>query len=151
MTRVPAGGGVYVYRTQKPHAVLGLPIIGRHTGYVGETNSFKRRDAQHLVGGGQYRSVAKPWADLRPKCYRISLPDWRWLRLLVEAVLIGVLCPVYNVKGQMPWNIRRVSLKRQAAQRFARDQFGATARIVGTVVRWAIWAALITIIILIWG
>lgn len=144
-------GGVYVYRTRKHHAVVGLPIIGRHVGYVGETNSFSRRDAQHLKGGGQYQSVAKPWADLSPKCYRLGLPDWKWLRLLVEAVLIWVLCPVYNVKGQGPWNLRRVSLKRAKAQRFVRDQFGLTGRLMAAGIRVLVWVLVGAAVLGIWS
>lgn len=146
------GGGVYVWRTRKPHAIAGLPIIGRHFGYVGQTSSFRRRGGEHINGSTQYREVvrAKDWADLAPKVYEIRLPDARWLRLLVEQLLIWALCPVYNVKGQGPWNIRRITLKRQRAQRFARDQFGAMAKLAGTLIRWTVWAALTTAVWMIW-
>lgn len=146
------GGGVYVWRTRKPHAVVGLPIIGRHTGYVGETNRFARRGQEHLRGSDRYQTIVKPkdWADLAPKVYEFPLPDWRWLRLAVERLLVAVLCPVYNVQLQPPWNVRRITPKRAAAQRFARDQFGLTARITATLVRWTVWAALAGAAYMVW-
>lgn len=146
-------GGVYVYRTRKPHAVVGLPLVGRHTGYVGETNNFRRRDREHLEGSDAYtrRVEAKDWADLEPKVYRLPLPDLKWLRLLVEQLLIWVLCPAYNVRGQGPWNMRRVGLKRQRAQRWRRDQFGATGKLAITLARWVILAAAAWAAWKIWG
>lgn len=146
------GGGVYVWRTRKPHAVIGLPIIGRHTGYVGETNSFRRRGGEHIEGTSRYRELvrAKDWADLSPKVYEISLPDSRRLRLLVEWLLIKILLPVYNDRHNRS-NPRRISLKRARAQRFARDQFGSTAMIIQAAIRWGVIFAVAWGTWLIWG
>lgn len=143
--RMRRGGGWYVIRTRKPYAILGLPIIGRHFGYVGETNNHARRKGEHLHGSTRYREVVlpKPWADLDPKVYQFSLPDWRWLRLSIEAFMIGLLCPVYNVKGQQPWNIRRITPRRALRQRAARDRGGVAIRVTGSLARAAVWMTLI--------
>ncbi len=137
-------GGAYVWRTRKPHAVIGLPLIGRHTGYVGQTNNFGRRRGEHLYGSTRYTNVVQPkdWSDLSPKVWTIPLPNWRWLRLMVEQLLIWVLCPVYNVKGQGSWNIRRVRPATARQQRWRRDRFGVTASIGAMVVRLLVWAML---------
>lgn len=147
------GGGVYVWRTRKPHAVLGLPIIGRHFAYGGKTNSFRRRGKEHIEGSTQYEVEvrAKPWADLDPKVYEIRLPDWGWLRTLMEPLLIAILCPVYNVQLQPPWNIRKISKKKAEAQRWRRDQFGATIKLVSTIGRWTVYAVIAYLAWKIWG
>lgn len=141
---IMARGGIYVIRTRKPSAVLGLPLLGRHTGYVGLTNSFVRRKKQHLEGDTRYAVSAKDWADLAPRFYAvIPLPDWRWLLELVESIMIAVLCPVYNVAKQPPWNLRRITPKKAKAQRFARDQFGMTYRLVRSTLRVLLLAAVV--------
>lgn len=95
-------GGVYVYWTRKPGARYNIPVLSRHVGYVGQTSSFWHRHRQHMGLGGlmvlSNPRSEKPWADLDPVCYRISLPNVRWLRLMVEALLIWTLFPVYNVQ-----------------------------------------------------
>lgn len=118
------GGGVYAYRTRKPGALLRIPFLSFHWGYVGQTNSFRHRHAQHTEGGGTYNSRAKPWSDLDPRCViRIGLPNWKWLRLVVEQALILAVWPVYNHQGNK-WNPRRVPLSTQERQRHARDRRG---------------------------
>lgn len=114
--------GCYVWRTRKPGAPLGLPIIGRHFGYVGETGSRYHRDRQHIHGGGRYGAVAKPWADLAPRCYPLPclFPRWKWGRKIQEWFWIKLLLPVYNDKHNRS-NPRRIKLGRQEAQRWARD------------------------------
>ena len=112
--------GVYVYRTRKPNAIIGLPIIGRHFGYVGETTSFYHRDKQHLLGGGTYDATQKPWSDLEPKRYCISLPPWKWLLRSVETLVILLTWPVYNDRKNR-WNPRRITLSAARRQRIARD------------------------------
>jgi hypothetical protein len=114
-------GGVYVVRCRKPGAPFGLPFIGRHFGYVGETSSFAHRERQH---NGKYLATdtfrtgpGKPWRDLNPRFYRIPLP-FRWVRKLGETFLIWTLLPVYNVRKQPPYNFRKISLS--AAQWQAR-------------------------------
>jgi hypothetical protein len=133
------GSGVYIIRTRKPHAPLGLPLIGRHVGYVGQTNSFDHRIRQHLYGGGKYMAKPKPWADLSPKVRYIHLPPWRWLMLAVELALIWTLCPVYNVQRQPVYNIRRIRSKAAARQRATRDRM-PLAWLLPLAVRWAVLA-----------
>jgi hypothetical protein len=114
-------GGVYVYRTRKPASRLRVPLLSYHVGYVGETSSFYHRDQQHRYGLSAHGPCrAKPWADLIVSCYRIPLPNWRWLRRAVEQVLIFALAPVYNHKGNL-WNPRRVPLGEALRQRADRD------------------------------
>lgn len=105
-------GGVYVYRTRKPGARYNLPILSRHFGYVGQTSSFWHRHRQH--------SETKPWADLDPRCYRIGLPRWKWLRLTVEALLIWTLLPVYNVQRNRA-NPRRITPVEARRHRYLRN------------------------------
>lgn len=115
--------GNYGWRVRKPHAPLGLPIIGRHWGYVGQSGSRKHRDRQHRFGnpdGGQLPSF---WSDLDAKVYPLpSLPWWKWSRELSERFWVAVLCPVYNVQLQPPWNLRKISKSKARAQREARDR-----------------------------
>jgi hypothetical protein len=106
-------GGVYVWRTRKPGAWLGLPLIGRHFAYVGETTSFSHRERQHRE--------SQPWCDLEPKVYRIRLPRWKPLLHLVETLLILLLWPVYNHKKNL-WNPRQISLRTAKAMRESRDR-----------------------------
>lgn len=116
-----ASGGVYVYRTRKPGAVFGWPIVGRHFAYVGETTSFHHRHLQHTVGGGRYGHQAQPWADLDPVCVlRVPLPRWKWLLHLVETLFILLLWPVYNDRKNH-WNPRRIPLQVAKAMRAVRD------------------------------
>jgi len=115
-------GGVYVIWTRKPGARFNFPVISRHCGYVGQSNSISHRIEQHLRGGGQYGAVAKPWADLDPRvAFCIPLPNWLWLRLCVETVMIGLLWPVYNHQKNQ-WNPRRIPLSVAHRQRLARDR-----------------------------
>ena len=138
-----AKGGIYLIRTRKPHAPLGFPVIGRHNGYVGLTSSYYHRERQHLLGGGVYGHARKPWADLDPKFYKIiPLPNWRWLLHLVETLAIWVLCPVYNVKKQPPWNLRRVSPRQAENAAWSRAKLGkGPAIIMRAAVRWTAYLA----------
>jgi hypothetical protein len=127
---------IYVYRTQKPHAVVGLPFIGRHFAYGGRTNNPKRRDSEHLVGGGRYNAPPKPWADLRPRRYvvfRLKRRAELTTRLL-ELLVIRGLFPVYNVTHNMG-NPRRIKPFKAARQRAHRDAYGTTARLAPAVLR----------------
>jgi hypothetical protein len=113
--------GVYAYRTRKPGAIFGWPLLGRHWAYVGETLNFRLRHIQHTVGGGRYGNTAQPWADLDPKCVlRIPLPPWKWLLHAVETLLILALWPVYNHSKNL-WNPRRIPLQVAKAMRAVRD------------------------------
>lgn len=143
---------VYAYRTTKPHAPLGLPIIGRHWGYAGRTNDPKRRDMEHIRGGGRYAAVAKHWADLRPRRFVIFRMKSRTEAMthFLEWFTIKVLLPVYNVDMNLT-NPRRITPRAQAAQRFARDQFGATARITRLALRWLLYVALAAAAWFVWG
>lgn len=112
--------GNYAVRTKKPHAPLGLPFIGRHWAYVGQTTSRYHRDRQHK--GLDPRVPASPWSDLDPKWYPLpSLPWWRWSRELSEWFWTIVLLPVYPVPKQAPWNLRRISKASAVRARAARD------------------------------
>ena len=98
MSKRKGAGGLYVWRVDKPHALLGWPIIGRHFGYGGMTNSFYHRELQHLAGSVKYGRLPAYWSDLRPKCYRIPLPNFilhghyrRKITFALETLLIGVL------------------------------------------------------------
>jgi hypothetical protein len=145
-------GGVYVIRTRKPSAVLGLPLIGRHVGYVGLTNSFIRRKKQHLEGDRRYNVSAKDWADLAPRFYPlIPLPDWRWLLELVESLVIWALCPVYNVQKQAPWNLRKIQPSRARAQRVLRDSMGLTYRLGRSALRLLLLAGLVALALYVWS
>jgi hypothetical protein len=127
-------GGIYLFRTNKPQAILGVPIIGRHNGYVGQSNAYRLRWSQHTAGGGKFKSTAKPWSDLDPEPWRIlPLPAWTFLRApwlvdALEALCIFLLAPVYNDKLNK-WNLRRISLKKQASQRRFREDAPAWLRI----------------------
>jgi len=114
-------GGVYIYRTRKPGARYNLPVLSRHFGYVGQTSSFWHRHRQHMGRTTNVVTVAKPWADLYPVCYRISLPNWKWLRLVVEALLIWALMPVYNVQLNRS-NPRRITPAEARRHRAVRDR-----------------------------
>lgn len=112
--------GNYLVRTKKPHAPLGLPVIGRHNGYVGQSGSRYHRDRQHK--GLDPRNAPSPWSDLEPRWYALpSLPWWKWSRELSERMWIALLCPAYNVQGQAPWNLRRISKASAMRARAARD------------------------------
>lgn len=138
-------GGVYIWRTRKPGALLGWPVIGRHFAYVGQTKSFAHRKRQHLgrpIPNDPYASTGAPWCDLAPRCYEIPLPNFRPILLLAEWILSAVLLPVYNVKPKIPWNPRRISRYRAIQMRATRDSrsrrphaVALAARLVGAL-RW---------------
>lgn len=118
------GGGVYVYRTRKPAARLRIPFLSFHFGYVGETVDFAQRHREHMLGGGRYEHAAKPWTDLEPRCVcRIPLPPIKPLMRAVESLLIHLLLPVYNHKGNR-LNPRRIPLSTAVRQRRMRDRLG---------------------------
>lgn len=159
MSRRKPRGGLYLWRTRKPHAPLGLPIIGRHNGYGGMTNSFARRGGEHLNGTARYE-VARPaasWSDLDPKCYRIPISDWwfggdvrRGCVKLAETLFLAVTCCVYNDKQQPPWNFRKISRRRAAALRAQRDALGSITFTARFVARLFVYTMLITVALLIW-
>lgn len=148
-------GGLYVWRTDKPHALIGLPFIGRHFAYTGMTNSYYHREAQHLQGSVTYGTLRASWSDLRPKCYRIlPLPGLithgrhrRKIMKALETLMIYALCPVYNDKQQAPWNLRRKSRQAAARERARRDLLGFHYRMMKFILRMIVmaglWAAVI--------
>jgi hypothetical protein len=157
-------GGIYIFRCDKPGAVLGLPFIGRHNAYTGMTNSYYHRERQHLYGSSVYGAAVKPWADLRPKFYRIlPLPEFlthekiigRRLMWLIETAFIWLTLPVYNVRQQAPWNLRRISPRRADAQRIARMRHGLTYKAARTVARGLaallLWSVAGAIVWEVWG
>lgn len=134
-------GGIYLWRTRK-HA----HPTRRENGYVGLTNSFRRREADHRgrtayqrADGSVVATTEKPWMDLDAKVYRmIRLPwwlCWRWVLAPLETLAILVLMPRYNHSKNL-WNPRRISLSRQRAQRAARDAGGLAYR---ARVRASVW------------
>lgn len=154
-----ARGGLYGWRVNKPHALIGLPLIGRRWGYVGMTNSYSARSSQHLYGSVTYGQPPASWADLRPRCYRIlPLPAFithgkyrRRIMKGLETVAIGILCPTYNVQQQAPWNLRRVSKRRALADRELRDSLGLSLRLMRSVVRLLFFAFLLAAFVMYWG
>lgn len=103
-------GAIYVYRTRKPGAVFGVPVLGRHTAYVGQTRNLPARHAEHLHGGGRYGQPAKPWADLKPRRYVVLRMKRcpQWVLNVVEHLAIRLLLPVYNVQHNRG-NPRRIT------------------------------------------
>lgn len=132
-------GGIYLARTNKPYSIFGMPLIGRHNGYTGQSNTYKLRWPQHVQGGGKFKSTAKPWSDLDPEFHRIlPLPAWLFLHApkvvnFLEGVCIVLTAPVYNVELNK-WNPRRISVEKQKKQRAWRN---------GTVGWWRIGAAVL--------
>lgn len=122
--------GCYVWRTRKPHSFLGLPFIGRHFAYVGETGNRYFRDRQHLYGDSRYGAAGKSWADLAPKVYPLPclFPRWAAARKAQETLWIWLLWPVYNDKKNR-WNPRRISLTKAQQQRWARAASGLKANV----------------------
>lgn len=115
-------GEVYAYRTRKPGAVLGLPLLGRHWGYVGQTRNPKARHGEHMNGGGRYGKPAANWSDLSPKRYVLFRLGHcpQWLLNLVELIVIRLLLPVYNDRMNRG-NPRRITRRKAARQRAQRD------------------------------
>lgn len=118
-------GTVYAYRTRKPGAVLGLPVLGRHWGYVGQTRNPDARHGEHMRGGGRYGGLPASWSDLDPKRYvLIKVPMCpQWLLLTLEAFFILILQPVYNVQRNKI-NLRRIGPARARRARVRRDVTG---------------------------
>lgn len=143
-------GGLYIWRVRKPHAILGLPILGRHFGYAGMTNSYYHREGQHLRGSVTYGRTPAPWSDLEPRCYRIPLPRVilhghyrRKITFALETLLIYATCPVYNSTQQPPWNLRKIGKAKAAAMRFERDKLGKASQVARFALRWLLYAAVV--------
>lgn len=116
---------IYAYRTRKPGAPVGLPLVGRHWAYVGRTARPDLRHREHMVGGGKWRARPKPWADLEPRRYVICRKKRR-LEItthFLEWFWIKALMPVYNISMNRT-NPRRIKPWTQVAQRISRDQHG---------------------------
>lgn len=142
-----------MWRTRKPSAPIGLPFVGRHFAYVGESNSRRHRDAQHLYGGGTYSSVPKHWADLDPKVYPLPcpFPQWAWTRKAMETFYVALFWPVYNDRKNR-WNPRRISLTKQKQQRAERDMFGSkSVAALSMVLRILAFGMATTALIFIWN
>jgi len=121
---------IYVYRTRKPRAPLGLPFISRHFGYGGRTSDPARRHHEHTVGGkGRWGNrPAQPWSDLEPTrhvVFKLKSRTEFMTHLLEVLVIRGLLC-VYNDKLNRG-NPRRISLTRARWQRVLRDKYGRAA------------------------
>lgn len=97
---------LYLYRTRRPSG------WGQHIGYVGVTNSPLHRDVQHRA--------YQPWSDLIACRYVIPLGRVpRFVALGLEALLIRLTLPVYNVQHNRG-NLRRIKPWTARAQRDAR-------------------------------
>jgi hypothetical protein len=150
MSRRKYRGGLYVWRTRKPWAIFGLPLIGRHFAYAGMTNCYAAREGQHLNGSVTYNKPAASWSNLKPKCYRVlPLPDWmthdelgRKFVKALETLLIALTIPVYNEQQQAPWNLRKISRREAARQRAERDAFGFSMTFLHALLHWLVWAIL---------
>lgn len=122
-------GEVYAYRCRKPGALLGLPLLGWHWGYVGQTRNPKARHWEHMNGGGRYGCTPKDWADLKPR--RVVLFKMKhcpqWVLTTVEVFFIRLLLPVYNVQHNLG-NLRRIKPHQARAQRAQRDMRGNAVR-----------------------
>jgi hypothetical protein len=145
---------IYVYRTRKPHAPLGLPLISRHFGYGGRTVDPERRHHEHTVGGrgGRFgNKPPQPWSTLEPKRYVVFKLKSRTrltTHLLEVLVIRGLLC-VYNHQHNLG-NPRRISLKRAKVQRVLRDKYGKAAMAGELIGKWLIRAVLAFVIIYLW-
>lgn len=137
--------GVYLWRCRKPHSWLGLPLIGRHNAYVGETSSRFHRDRQHLHGGGRFGAVQKPWADLDPKCYPLPclFPGWTWVRRGQEKLYIWLLLPVYNAAWNKA-NPRRIKPGKAEQQRWRRDRNKLSIDIRVMLARLLVWLTIVS-------
>lgn len=153
-----ARGGLYAARVDKPHALIGLPLIGRRWGYVGMTNSYSAREGQHRNGSVTYGRPPASWSDLRPRFYRIlPLPAIithgkyrRRIMKALETLMIWILCPAYNVAQQAPWNLRKVSKRRALAERARRDMLGFSYRLTRFVLRLLFYAVALAAFFLYW-
>lgn len=109
--------GIYWYTAQRHLRP------GRELAYVGESWDLKRRNLEHVVGGGPYKKIAKKWADLDPIAYAIRLPwwlSWKWVLRSLETLAIALLRPRYNW-AKNPWKRHRVGPREQEVQRQIRD------------------------------
>lgn len=129
---------MYAWRTRKPHAFFGLPFVGRHWAYVGETSSRWHRDQQHIAG--------QPWADLDPKPYALFslFPHVAWCRKAQETLWTLILWPVYP-QQKNGWNPRRITRDAARRMRAQRDSNGfgfnlgrLVARLVAVVLFWTV-------------
>ena len=118
------GAGIYVFRTRRPGLFGRVPILGRHTGYVGMSKHVRMRKRVHLHGSMKYNALPKPWSDLKPSWYFLPLPLAPvWVLLWVETLVIALLWPVYNVQKNR-WNPRRIPITAATRQRGSRDVCG---------------------------
>lgn len=133
--------GCYVWRTRKPHAVIGLPIVGRHVGYVGETNNRYFRDRQHKHGDSRYSARDAAWSDLEPKVYPLPclFPSNALARKTQETFWIWLLCPVYNEQKQPPYNVRRIRKHKAQQLRWKRDETGRKFNVTRVAIRYAMY------------
>lgn len=134
--------GLYVWRTRKPHAFFGLPVVGRHTAYVGQTGSRRHRDRQHLFGTAT--GPPADWSDLSPRAYPLPcfLPGWKRAREVQERLWILVLLPVYNHQGNLA-NPRRIPLTMARAMRLRRQGGGRRVNLGYAIVRAPVTAGLL--------
>lgn len=141
-------GGCYAFRCNKPGAYFGWPVVGRHWAYVGETTSYYHRRQQHVLGDSHWGAAPKAWADLKPRFYRLPTVLWQFksARLVQETVYVWLLCPVYNVKQQPPYNMRRISSTKARQQRWARQQFGPVYAAVRSAARGVVLLALVAVL-----
>lgn len=146
---------IYVYRTRKPHAPIGLPFLSRHFAYGGRTVDPAARHREHTVGGrgGRFgNKPPQPWSNLEPTRH-VVFPLKSRTRLtthLLEVLVIrGLLC-VYNHQHNLG-NPRRISLRRARVQRVLRDKFGRAAMAGELVGRYLVLSIIVALIIYIWS
>lgn len=139
--------GCYAFRTRKPGAFWGWPLIGRHFAYVGQSGSRKRREGEHLRGSVHFKAQPKDWADLEPRFYRLPTLGGRYqvMRLIQEWLYSALLLPVYGTRPRIPWNLRKVTTKRAQWQRWAREELGLWYKIPRAAFRWSAVAAVVVL------
>ena len=145
---------IYVYRTRKPWAPLGLPFLSRHFGYGGRTSDPIRRHQEHTVGGrGRFGNrPPQPWSDLEPERYAIFKLKSRtelMTHFLEWLVIRGLFC-VYNDKLNRG-NPRRISLSRARWQRVLRDKYGRAAMTGELIGRLILLSLIVGTLVYIWS
>lgn len=154
---VACGAAALHFATDLPWglALPGVLLSGRHNAYAGMTNSYYHRERQHLYGSSHYGSAAKPFADLHPKFYKIMpLGEFltkekligRRIMQLIETAWIWATLPVYNVKQQAPWNLRKISSRTADAQRIRRMQHPLGYKILRAAGRFVVMGALLFVV-----
>jgi hypothetical protein len=137
---------IYVYRGRKPHAPIGLPVIGRHFVYGGRTCDPGARDSEHMTGVSRRSSgEPSPWSDLDVRRYTVfsKKPRPEWLTAFLERLVIKGLFCVYNWQDRNRLNPRTIPPKKARVQRANRDRTGGFSTMSRFVFRVLVYVSLI--------